>query len=540
MVVQDHDSGISDASAPTRANRQPQPTAPLLRLLVFVGGFSSIGVELTMSRLIAPYFGSSTFIWASLIGLTLTFLALGYYIGGRAADRWPHASLLYIVMAVAAVAVAAIPLAARPLLLGSLEAFSALDAGAFYGTLVGTLLLLAVPVTLLGFVSPFAIRLKLVDVDSAGNTAGSLYALSTLGSIAGSFLPVLLLIPWLGATATLVTLSLLLLLPALAGLLILRARATAAVLAIIALSVPAVTLAASAGIRPADRGTLLHEEESAYNYIQVVDENGAHELILNEGRAVHSIYNPDQLLTGGPWDYFMAAPLLVTDTPHPAPENALIIGLAGGTTARQLTAAFGPIPITGVEIDPSIVDVGRRYFGLNDLANLSVEVEDGRYALRTTSDNFDLIGIDAYRQPYIPFQLTTREFFQEVQSHLRPGGVAVINAGRTQTDFRLVNALAATLRDVFPHVVAVDVGRYNNTMLIASDSPLSADALAVNIATLPPDSPVREVSRWIAESGNTREIQPGGLVFTDDHAPVELVIDTMILDAAREITGGAP
>lgn len=136
--------------------------------------------------------------------------------------------------------------------------------------------------------------------------------------------------------------------------------------------------------------------------------------------------------------------------------------------------------------------------------------------------------------------MTTREFFQEVQAHLRPGGVAVINAGRTQTDFRLVNALAATLRDVFPYVLAVDVGRYNNTMLIASDSPLSMEALAANVEALPADSPVREVSRWIAESGNTREIPPGGLVFTDDHAPVELVIDTMILDAAREMTGGAP
>lgn len=520
--------------------QQPVQSAPLLRLLVFIGGFASIGVELTMSRLIAPYFGSSTFIWASLIGLTLTFLSLGYYIGGRAADRWPHASLLYIVMAVAAIAIAAIPLAARPLLLGSLEAFSALDAGAFYGTLVGTLLLLAIPVTLLGFVSPFAIRLRLADVDSAGNTAGSLYALSTLGSIAGSFLPVLLLIPWLGATATLVTLSMSLLLPALAGLLILRSRATAAVLAVIALAVPAVTLAASGGIRPADRGTLIHEEESAYNYIQVVDENGARELILNEGRAVHSIYHPDQLLTGGPWDYFMAAPLLVADTPDPAPQDAMIIGLAGGTTARQLTSAFGPIPITGVEIDPSIVKVGRDYFGLDDLENLTVEVEDGRYALRASQDTYDLIGIDAYRQPYIPFQLTTREFFQDVQAHLRPGGVAVINAGRTQTDFRLVDALASTLRDVFPYVIAVDVGRYNNTMLIASDSPLSVDALTEHVEALPPDSPVREVSRWIEESGNTREIQPGGLVFTDDHAPVELVIDTMILDAAREITGGAP
>lgn len=540
MHTYNGDSRGPDVQASPQVIQYPQQSAPLLRLLVFVGGFSSIGVELTMSRLIAPYFGSSTFIWASLIGLTLTFLALGYYIGGRAADRWPHASLLYIVMAVAAIAVAAIPLAARPLLLGSLEAFSALDAGAFYGTLVGTLLLLAVPVTLLGFVSPFAIRLKMVDVDSAGNTAGSLYALSTLGSIAGSFLPVLLLIPWLGATATLVTLSLLLLLPALAGLLMLRSRATAAALAVIALAVPAVTLAASGGIRPADRGTLLHEEESAYNYIQVVDENGAHELILNEGRAVHSIYNPAELLTGGPWDYFMAAPLLVTDAANPAPQDAMIIGLAGGTTARQLTAAFGPIPITGVEIDPSIVEVARNYFGLDELANLSVEVEDGRYALRTSRSEFDLIGIDAYRQPYIPFQLTTREFFQEVQSHLRPEGVAVINAGRTQTDFRLVNALASTLRDVFPYVLAVDVGRYNNTMLIASDSPLSVDSLAKHVAELPADSPVREVSRWIAESGNAREIEPGGLVFTDDHAPVELVIDTMILDAAREITGGAP
>lgn len=540
MHTYNGDSRGPDVLTSPQVIRYPQQSAPLLRLLVFVGGFSSIGVELTMSRLIAPYFGSSTFIWASLIGLTLTFLALGYYIGGRAADRWPHASLLYIVMAVAAIAVAAIPLAARPLLLGSLEAFSALDAGAFYGTLVGTLLLLAVPVTLLGFVSPFAIRLKMVDVDSAGNTAGSLYALSTLGSIAGSFLPVLLLIPWLGATATLVTLSLLLLLPALAGLLMLRSRASAAVLAVIALAVPAVTLAASGGIRPADRGTLLHEEESAYNYIQVVDENGAHELILNEGRAVHSIYNPAELLTGGPWDYFMAAPLLVTDATEPAPQDAMIIGLAGGTTARQLTAAFGPIPITGVEIDPSIVEVARNYFGLDDLTNLSVEVEDGRYALRTSQSEFDLIGIDAYRQPYIPFQLTTREFFQEVQSHLRPEGVAIINAGRTQTDFRLVNALAATLRDVFPYVLAVDVGRYNNTMLIASDSPLSVDSLAKHVAELPAASPVREVSRWIAESGNAREIEPGGLVFTDDHAPVELVIDTMILDAAREITGGAP
>src|SRR5919112_4965331 len=124
--------------------------APLLRVLVFAGGFASIGVELTASRLLAPFFGSSTFIWASLIGLTLAFLALGYVLGGRLADRRPEPVVLYAVAAVAAVAIGTIPFVARPMLAGSLEAFNQLDAGAFYGTLAGTLLLLAPPITLLG------------------------------------------------------------------------------------------------------------------------------------------------------------------------------------------------------------------------------------------------------------------------------------------------------------------------------------------------------------------------------------------------------
>src|SRR3954452_15273727 len=135
--------------------------APLLRTLVFAGGFASIGVELTASRLVAPYFGSSTFIWASLIGVTLAFLSLGYFLGGRLADRRPEPAVFYAVAAVAAVAMGAIPFLARPLLLGSLQAFSQLNAGAFYGTLAATLLLLAPPITLLGFISPFAIRLQL-------------------------------------------------------------------------------------------------------------------------------------------------------------------------------------------------------------------------------------------------------------------------------------------------------------------------------------------------------------------------------------------
>jgi spermidine synthase len=511
--------------------------AALLKILVFAGGFASIGVELTASRLVAPYFGSSTFIWASLIGLTLAFLSLGYVLGGRLADRRPEPVVLYAVAAVAAVAIGTIPFVARPMLNGSLEAFNQLDAGAFYGTLAGTLLLLAPPITLLGFISPFAIRLQLSDVASAGETAGSLYALSTLGSITGSFVPVLVLIPTIGTAATFIVLSLALLAPAVVGLVVMRAQAVALAAALAALAIPALALATPEGIRPPDRGVLIHERESAYNYIQVVDEGGRRSLILNEGRAVHSVYDPDQLLTGGPWDYFMVAPQLVNDRHDSAPRDALLIGLAGGTVARQLTAAYGQIPISGVEIDPEIDSVAREYFALDELTNVDVIIADGRYALKSSDAEFDLIGVDAYRQPYIPFQLTSREFFKEVSDHLRPGGVAVVNAGRTSTDFRLVEALGATMRDVFPHVVAIDVERYTNTILVGSDMPLSADSLVENVEGLADSSPVREVAQWSLTSGNIRAVEPRGLVFTDDRAPVELVIDQMILEAARDITG---
>lgn len=528
---------VVQPSAPAATTLATPRAVPFLKSLVFIGGFASIGVELTASRLVAPYFGSSTFIWASLIGVTLAFLSLGYVLGGKLADRSPRPELLYAVTAVAAITIALLPIVARPLLHESLDAFRTLDAGAFYGTLAGTLLLMAPPITLLGFISPFALRLQIANVDSAGNTAGSLYALSTVGSIAGSFLPVLVLIPLIGTAATFVVLSLALLAPAVAGLIALRARPLALAATLAALAMPGLALAAPSGIRPPDRGTLLHEQESAYNYIQVVDDAGQRELILNEGHAIHSIYNPDQLLTGGPWDYFMVAPLLVdSEKAHP-PRDAMLIGLAGGTAARQLSAAYGPIPIDGVEIDPDIVAVGRDYFGLDELTNVHVEIADGRYALKTSERSYDLIGVDAYRQPYIPFQLTSREFFQEVADHLRPGGVAVVNAGRTTTDFRLVDALGATMRDVFPHVIAIDVARYTNTILVGSQTPLSAEALRANLDRYGANAPVRHVAEWSLQEGNMRAISPGGMVFTDDRAPVEMVIDQMIFDAARELTG---
>src|SRR4051812_23091326 len=173
-----------------------RPSYPLLYLAVFVGGVASIGVEIAASRLIAPYFGNSTFIWATIIGLTLTYLSVGYYLGGKLADRYPSERLLYLIFAGAAIGVAIIPIASRPILNASLDAFADLNVGAFFGTLVGVIFLFLTPIALLGGLSPRAIRLRLQGMEQAGGPAGSLCAPSPLGPMAGSFLPVLVLIPY--------------------------------------------------------------------------------------------------------------------------------------------------------------------------------------------------------------------------------------------------------------------------------------------------------------------------------------------------------
>lgn len=507
----------------------------LLRAIVFAGGLTSIGIELAASRLLAPYFGGSTFIWANLIGLTLTYLALGYYLGGRVADKYPSATLLYLITAIAGFFTGLIPIIARPILNASLDAFDDVAVGAFYGSLIGTILLFAVPVTLLGFVTPFAIRLRISDVESAGNTAGNIYALSTIGSIAGSFLPVILLVPLVGTTKTFLVFSAGLMGISILALIGERATKLAIVsTALLALMVLTLTLSASAQIKPPYRGELVYETESEYNYIQVLQDGDDLLLALNEGHAIHSIYNPAKVLTGGPWDYFSIGPLFNDLSQTQQVDDALIIGLAGGTAARELSAAYPAIQIDGVEIDPEIARIGKDYFGLNSLENLDVIVDDGRYFLNRTDTQYDLVAIDAYRQPYIPFQLTTKEFFQETSEHLSADGVVVINVGRTDTDYRLVDVVSSTMRAVFPSVFVIDTMDYDNSMVIATKQPTSISNFEKQVTAQPEGSLLKTVGNESLSTGNIREVEPGGQVFTDDHAPVEWVVDQIIVGEARE------
>ena len=509
-----------------------------LLVVVFISGMTSLAIELCASRLLAPYFGTSLFIWANLIGMELIYLTIGYYVGGRMADRNPSATRLYTIVAISGALIGIVPLISSPILHLSLQGFANLDFGAFYGSLLGTILLFAAPIILMGMVTPYAIRLEITKLDRAGNTAGLVYALSTMGSIIGTFIPVFVFIPAFGTAKSFVIFAAILFFGGIVGLwqtgaLQQLTRIGAPLSLLLVLGIVGAT--SPHVIKQGAEGVLLTENESLYNYIQVVRKNQTYELILNEGQAVHSVYTPGTVTTGGIWDLFLMAPLF-NNTPFAISQvkSAAIIGLGAGTVPKIITNTYGSIPIDGVEIDPQIVKYGRQYFAMNE-KNLNVVVDDGRFFLDRTNKKYDLIAMDAYQQPYIPFQLTTKEFFQLVRNHLTPHGVMAINAGRTGTDYRLVNALASTIHSVYKNVYVIDAIRDTNSMIIATNDDttqlgnftLNAQALTqTDLLTISQDA--------LNPQANLRKGVTNDIVFTDDHAPVETIINQIILGYVRD------
>jgi hypothetical protein len=276
----------------------------------------------------------------------------------------------------------------------------------------------------------------------------------------------------------------------------------------------------------------VYEMESQYNYIQVLEDDGLYMLRLNEGQGVHSVYHKDRGNFYGPWEQFLVGPFF-NDPAYPVQnvKSIAIVGLAAGTTARAASAVFGPIPIDGWEIDPAIIKAGQTYFSMTE-PNLSVYAQDGRWGLEKSPNKYSLIAIDAYRPPYIPPHLTTREFFQIVYDHLEEDGVAVINVGRAPTDRRLIDDLSATLLSVFPSVHIMDLPDTFNSMVFATRLPTEDGNLLQNFVHLsknPSISPILLETMQITLA-NLQQVSLAGTVYTDDISPVEWVTNQMVLN----------
>lgn len=492
---------------------------------------ATLGFELAAARLIGPYFGVSSLVWATIIGLILIYLTIGYFIGGWVADRHPFPRVMYGILAWGAFAAGVVPVIAGYILRPAAEAFDQFQLGVLLGAFAAVLILFVLPITLLGMISPFAIRLAIDDPNRSGTISGRIYAISTLGSFIGTFLPDLVLIPLIGTRATFLCFSLFLIIVAFGGLWL-----SAGVRSLIAYSwmpIVLIILAYFSIQQPLKSSTgQIYEKESTYNYIQVTEINGYRYLKLNEGQGIHSIYHPEQIGFAGTWDQFLVAPFFNSPAVYPEQvQNIAIIGLAAGTTARQATEVFGPVPIDGYEIDPEIITVGQKFFDMN-MVNLNPIAEDGRWGLARSQTHYDLIGIDAYRPPYIPWHLTTKEFFQEVYDHLTPDGVIAINVGRAPDDRRLIDALVATLQTVFPTVFVMDVPGSFNSIIYATVQPASWDNLMINYQLNLDRGDTHPILLESMQRAlvNQQQLSPSDLMFTDDLAPVEWITHSLIFN----------
>lgn len=504
---------------------------------------TTLAVEFTTSRMLQTVYGTSNIVWANVIGLVLLGLTIGYFLGGRLADKRPYPAIFYLLVAIAGFASVFFLLLTSLILKSAASAMAAINVNALVGSLVGVVMALAVPVILLGMVSPFAIRLAVTDVAEAGRISGRIYAVSTWGSMLGTYLPVLLTIPALGSRVTAVLFGCLLLLMGLIGLWQARSPWKGGAFVLPLILIP-VTLAWTRGGIKAYEGQIF-ETESPYNYIQVVRQLDCNYLLLNEGQAYHSFY-----CAGGRvprvsvWSIMLAAPYYNEPAVlehHDAPiNNMAVVGLAAGTIPKQVTRVFGPIPIDGIELDPAIIEVGRDYFALNE-TNINVIVGDGRYELNQLRNRYDLITLDAYKVPYIPWHLTTQEFFNEVKAHLSEQGVVAINVGRAPNDRRLVEAITATLFHVFPAVHAVDVPGSLNTILFATIRRTDVANLALNLSQLSPNTDTLLRAALETAITNQAPTTAASIIFTDERAPVETIVDSLVIRyLLREGPAGLP
>jgi spermidine synthase len=497
-----------------------QPLTPVPRFLpfvVFAAGAGSLATEICASRLLAPYFGNTTVVWANVIGLILVYLSVGYWLGGRVADRHPHPRVLGWLLLVAAVAISVLPFIAQPFLQLALQGFSALSIGVVAGSFFATLLLFSVPVSLLGMVSPFAVRLAVRDVRTAGTVSGRLSSLTTIGAIAGTFVPALLLIPAVGTQRTLLCAAFLV---SLAALPLLPRRAP-----MVSVIVAGLLLIPPGTVKPVAGAVL--ERETQYQFVQVVrTPDGRTALRLDDGIADQSVYRPNTVLTGGEWDMPLVVPPLLD---HPM-RRALIIGNAGGTMARALAHEYPGVHIDGIEPDPAVSDIGRQVMGMAAVPNLSVITADGRAFLATSQERYDLIIVDAYRQAYVPFWLVTQQFFALARSHLVAGGAIAFNMARVPGDDRLAQSVSGTLATIFPDVRVWPALSFNE-LVIGFDRVLSASALHARLRLLPQEL----ASLTPLVSSQLHTVAPATDPLTDDHAPVEWLTDRALLE---EIAAG--
>jgi spermidine synthase len=500
------ENAVSDTAAPSGGR------AFLWIATATVTGAIVMAMELTAFRLYAPYFGNSIYVWGSMISVVMLALAGGYGLGGWMADRRPSDTVLYFVVLGSGVYQLLIVFVARAVMLKLWQS------GDFLGPALATVIIFAPPMAALAMTSPFVIRL-LARTGHVGITVGRVFALSTAGSIAGVLGTSFYLVPRFGTRVTMEVLCAASMVLGTAGLMM---RQKAAVL--LALPIALLFVAPIPKAPP----TVLWSGESAYNRIFVIENKELRLLALNDPRFAQTIEKADGGGSGFYLDEFALGPVIV-----PA-KKLLVLGMGAGGSIQVTKQVVPDMEIDAVEIDPEVVRVAREFFALpqND-PRLHVHIADARPWLAEHAAKNDLVHIDLFQGgPYVPFYLTTVEFFRLVRSRMVDSGVLIVNVYDKSPKQELLEAMGATLRQAFPSLERLSRADGNHILFAFAEK----RELAETVARLKQGAGpawVQELAQNVA--GEMVEFEPraGAVVFTDDRAPIEEMTRRMLVEKTK-------
>lgn len=472
----------------------------LLPVAVFTGGAVVMVLEILGTRIVGPVYGTSLFTWSALIAVTLVSLSLGYWLGGRLADRRPSPAAMFLLFDAAALMVALIPLLRAPVF-GLTHPM-----GLRSGALLSSVLLFFAPLTVLGMISPYAVRLAVRVVDSVGRTAGRLYALSTAGSLAGTLLTGFYLIPTFHVRMILLVSAVVLALPAaIYQVASARAGLAATLAALVAASL-------GLGLVPDSPKYVLYSRDSFYSQIKVAQGGNFRAFLLNG--AIQSLSVPGRRVGLAVYPYLMADEVWRA---RPGGHEALIVGMGGGLLPPLLDSRG--VHSTVVEIDPAVVEAARKYF-LYDAVRAPVAIADGRRYLAGDRRKYDYILLDAFAGEAVPIHLLTQEIMASVADRLNPGGVVALNFVGFRGGPRALplRSIAQTIRSEFPYLRALACGtggEFGGNLLIASREPLEISTPS-SAAGVPPE--VLAEFRAAAPESLSGEAH----ILTDDYNPLDL------------------
>jgi len=489
------------------------PTAWLAATAVACGGVV-MAVELLGARMLSVGYGASLFVWAAMISVTLTSLAVGYFVGGALADRKPEPWLLFAIVMVAAALLVACP-HTRPVLKACYAAL-----GLQWGALASSVVVFALPLGLLGMVSPFVIRLVSERGRGVGLTAGGIYALSTVGSVVGTLLAGLYLIPSLGTTMgfriAAVTGAAV---AAIGFILALRLRGAVAVVVPVALALvpgPEAPIGHTYTAPDGQPVTVKSVRDSAHGHI-VVLEKGHYRLLVVNGIVQTGIFKdishlaPAQNLKDR---YFLELLPYAYDDPREA--KGLLIGLAGGLIATVLRQHG--CEVDSVELDPVLIETARESFWFDGPAVAA----DGRRFLEDCTATYDFCIVDTYAGDTFPFHLTSLEAFRACRRVLDDDGILAINFIGSPTGRAFASAYH-TLGQVFSHVRAIkhqESDAVQPIVIFASAKPIEFNrGWLGELGVFDGVDPITEAIARLTVVPDTR----GALLLTDDHNPIDLI-----------------